>query len=553
MKLRGVFLLAQAIPMALLLLTATYGVYGLTEILSLKNGEQALHDARYAVMATSFGNEEARVDALLAHAFPEDAALQEKARKDMQSHLKGAKQWLDRIPDADLPDDIKALRSDWIKAIDAYQAASTAYIASNARGDAESRAALREVQKRRSAIGAARYKLSPALEGLVKNQEEQIRNAVSSFRTSLLVLSAVALLLSALSYLTLTRKVVEPVVEIARNLDQISKGNTNVQVAPVVRTDEVGMLFNAVSHFVQQTRDVNQAHAEEQLKAEMEAQRAHIRNEATEAFRLATETIQHALAQDVENLVSASRQVADVVASASGRADEFDSAIHRTASDVTEITNLTRQIDSSVHEVSSHVDLCAQSAQQASLDVQNSVERITALSSEIERIDIVLKTIESIASQTNLLALNATIEAARAGAAGRGFSVVATEVKALASQTSQAVNQIESVISAIRTTGDDIRSTMGAVEHRTLEAATLTTDLAQRFAQQTSALIRLGERTHSVSLTTSDLAQKAVELSSVVMGSTNSVQALDKVSECIADTSRMLDTSVSTFVDKLAS
>src|SRR5207253_10906343 len=87
--------------------------------------------------------------------------------------------------------------------------------------------------------------------------------------------------------------------------------------------------------------------------------------------------------------------------------------------------------------------------------------RITELSSAASRIGDVVKMITAIAEQTNLLALNATIEAARAGEAGRGFAVVASEVKALASQTAKATDEIGTQIAAMQTATQD---SVGAIK-----------------------------------------------------------------------------------------
>ena len=82
-------------------------------------------------------------------------------------------------------------------------------------------------------------------------------------------------------------------------------------------------------------------------------------------------------------------------------------------------------------------------------------ERIGQLSRAAQQIGEVVKLITAIAEQTNLLALNATIEAARAGEAGRGFAVVASEVKSLASQTAKATDEISCHISGIQSATQD--------------------------------------------------------------------------------------------------
>ncbi len=104
-------------------------------------------------------------------------------------------------------------------------------------------------------------------------------------------------------------------------------------------------------------------------------------------------------------------------------------------------------------------------------DTQITNDAVERLNSVVLQIDFVIGSIQKIANQTNLLALNATIEAARAGEAGRGFSVVAVEVKALANQTSKAIEDIRKQINAIQEAGaasiaalQSIRMRMPAVE-----------------------------------------------------------------------------------------
>jgi methyl-accepting chemotaxis protein len=106
---------------------------------------------------------------------------------------------------------------------------------------------------------------------------------------------------------------------------------------------------------------------------------------------------------------------------------------------------------SSVNEISRQVQESARIAGDAVKQAQETDQRINALSHAAGRIGDVVKLITAIAEQTNLLALNATIEAARAGEAGRGFAVVASEVKQLASQTAKATDEISTQIAGMQT------------------------------------------------------------------------------------------------------
>jgi methyl-accepting chemotaxis protein len=109
----------------------------------------------------------------------------------------------------------------------------------------------------------------------------------------------------------------------------------------------------------------------------------------------------------------------------------------------------------SVEAATAEMDSIAQS-------VAEVTAKVSTLATASQQIGNILEAIEAIAKQTNLLALNATIEAARAGQAGRGFAIVASEVKSLAQQTAQATDDIRDQISSIRAVMDEITQSMGA-------------------------------------------------------------------------------------------
>lgn len=135
------------------------------------------------------------------------------------------------------------------------------------------------------------------------------------------------------------------------------------------------------------------------------------------------------------------------------------------------VARAAEEIDASIRELTRQTGLAAETAREAATHVRSTRRDVAGLAAAADKVSTVLAFIEDIAVRTNLLALNATIEAARAGSAGRGFSVVAGEVKNLAEQTQQATQDIGATLQEIRAAAAaaadavvQIEGTMGTIE-----------------------------------------------------------------------------------------
>jgi methyl-accepting chemotaxis protein len=240
--------------------------------------------------------------------------------------------------------------------------------------------------------------------------------------------SALALLVGLIAAWLITRLIVGPLRSVIRVAEQIAAGDLTGRVE-VERRDEIGQLMRAMQ---QMSLGLSGIVSGLQASIEQLASSAHSLSAVTE---------------QTHKEVSSQKEETEQVATAM---NQMTATVHDVARNAEEAAQAAQAADGKVdsgqvvvRQSMQRIELLADSAQSAS-------QSIGSLSTQIQNIGSVLEVIKSVAEQTNLLALNAAIEAARAGEQGRGFAVVADEVRALARRTQQSTGEIEQLVSALR-------------------------------------------------------------------------------------------------------
>ena len=307
----------------------------------------------------------------------------------------------------------------------------------------------------------------------------------------------------------MSRTVSQPLRRLLALMAEIEGGNYDLFIPVDGRKDEVGALAESLQALRRAlAAGVVERAAQQEIDARHQAviaERARLAErfvERTQEMASGFGASSMALADSANNLTETADDTARHGQEGSSSADHASQNVHAVAASAEELT-------ASIQEIASLVGRSSLTASKAAEEARGSVSSVRVLVTAVHEIGEVVGMISDIASQTNLLALNAAIEAARAGEAGRGFAIVAAEVKELASQTTGATEKIGGKIGEIKAATDAAERAMdGIVE--TLSSIELS---SQSIA---SAVEEQGSATAEIARNTQRAAEAASEVTAIM-------------------------------------
>ena len=319
------------------------------------------------------------------------------------------------------------------------------------------------------------------------------RQAEDEYRLAdvgVLVFMALAALLTIVLATLLTRSIVAPLSQAVRMAEVVASGDLT-QPIRVEGQDEPAQLLAALERMQRNLRDTLQriVDSSNQLAS------------AAEELNVVTENSTRVLQQQNQEIEQAATAV-----------NEMTTAVDEVARNATATSEASQASDRTAREGRGQVERTIEAIQLMTREASSSADEVNHLAGQVHSISTVLDVIRAIAEQTNLLALNAAIEAARAGEAGRGFAVVADEVRQLAQRTVDSTEQIHQLIAALQQTAEEAVQAMETSRQRADESVAQVLNADRALGGIGEAVHRIADMAGQIATAAEQQSDAAVEI-----------------------------------------
>ena len=302
-----------------------------------------------------------------------------------------------------------------------------------------------KIEAQQENLEALGDKMLSSVAELVSLQSTQRDSEAAVSRTTLTSVAGLALLIGVVAAWVMTHQIITPLRQTLIAAGRIAKGDLSQDLV-IERSDEMGQLQDSMQAMTIGLREliggigdgvIQLASAAEQLSAVTEQTCAGVNDQKVETDQVATAM------------------------------NEMSATVQQVAHNAQQASEAATQADLQARNGDGVVGQAIDQIEQLAREVVNSTQAMNSLKQESGKIVGVLDVIKSVSQQTNLLALNAAIEAARAGEAGRGFAVVADEVRSLAQRTQESTEEIEELIAALQQGTQQVATTLDASRNLT--------------------------------------------------------------------------------------
>jgi methyl-accepting chemotaxis protein len=343
-----------------------------------------------------------------------------------------------------------------------------------------------------------------------------------------------------------------PLEHLIGNMRKLADGDLSIKFPNAERKDEIGEMARAVLVFRENAVERDQLTASHEVDEETRALRQQRIEKLITDFRTTVGDLLKSVTDNVDTMQSTATLLTGIAEDTTAKASGATGASQEAYSSVQTVASAAEELSSSISEITRQVGEAASVVSDAGKDVKSTTDKISSLAESANKIGDIVSMIQDIAEQTNLLALNATIEAARAGEAGKGFAVVASEVKSLANQIAKATEEIGSQISEIQGSTSEAVTAIQTIAETMNTINDYTSSINTSVEQQNSATDEISRSVQQAATGARTVSDNMEGLSASVSETTQSATQVEHASTSVAGQAEELNKVVDEFLEKVA-
>ena len=329
-----------------------------------------------------------------------------------------------------------------------------------------------------------------------------------------------------------SRRALSPINTVTHTIDEVAGGQYAPNHQFLERKDEIGRIANAVRGLCVKLQDAESLRRNEMDKQALEARRAKtLADEISKFEQTANQVLSTVIkaAQDVQQTAESTRSTS---IESRDRLAKVSEAAQAASAGVQTMAASTEELNASIGELRGSAARVAELTSASADQTLQSRSKMEDISDSLTDMTEIIAGIDAVAEQTNLLALNATIEAARAGEAGKGFAVVASEVKALAEQTTKLTETINARIVNFKSLVQDAGQATQSVADAMMQIDQASSESASAVEQQTAAVSEISRSAQTAAERTGLVDE---ETSTVMKGAEASVANADLIAQLCSE------------------